>query len=118
MAPETLRRSQPLSLSTSGVIAYFRFPFGSFWFLTSYNVPYCFTQYLIRLYFCMMASEDVPLHFQDAKSTPVLWHAVNRRSRTNRVKTIGLSVIGLFFFFFMLQSSSTVRIASCATDML
>ncbi|OQD96569.1 hypothetical protein PENSOL_c015G02389 [Penicillium solitum] len=54
-----------------------------------------------------MASEDVPLHFQDAKSTPVLWHAFNRRSRTNRVKTIGLSVIGLFFFFFMLQSSST-----------
>ncbi|KAJ5588158.1 hypothetical protein N7537_010836 [Penicillium hordei] len=54
-----------------------------------------------------MASEDAPLHFQDAKSTPVLWHASNRRSRTNRVKTIGLSVIALFFFFLMLQSSST-----------
>lgn len=118
MAPETLRRSQPLSLSTSGVIAYFPFPF---WFLLVPNILQCsILLYPVSdsTYFCMMASEDVPLHFQDAKSTPVLWHAFNRRSRTNRVKTIGLSVIGLFFFFFMLQSSSTVRIASCAIDIL
>ncbi|CAI7624649.1 unnamed protein product [Penicillium glandicola] len=54
----------------------------------------------------MMASEDAPLHFQDAKST-VLWQASHRRSRTNRIKTVGLSVIALFFFFLMLQSSST-----------
>ncbi|KXG46555.1 uncharacterized protein PGRI_054110 [Penicillium griseofulvum] len=51
----------------------------------------------------MMVSEDTPLHFQDAKST--MWHG--RRSRINRIKTIGLSVIALFFFFFTLRYSST-----------
>ncbi|OQE16071.1 hypothetical protein PENFLA_c029G04772 [Penicillium flavigenum] len=55
----------------------------------------------------MMASEDAPLHFQDAKSASVLWPVSHRRSRSNRIKTIGLSVIALFFFFLMLQSSST-----------
>jgi hypothetical protein len=34
----------------------------------------------------------------DAKSASMLWPVSNRRSRSNRIKTIGLSVIALFFF--------------------
>lgn len=117
--PETLRRSQPLTLHLLrrlriSPLAPFRF----LWFLATYNVPSYSTQYLTRLHFCMMASEDVPLHFQDAKSASMLWPVSYRRSRSNRIKTIGLSVIALFFFFLMLQSSSTVRTASCSADML